>query len=132
MGFKKEKAVKELSIALDITINNYDLDPPTTESVVVVHVFKMPTAKQIERYHSEVVKIRRSKVKTFVANANWNLFVGTIMHVEGYDDLPSKDEQTLEVLEDYFRGDVVRLHVDGAVAALLEAISVEEAEWGKR
>ena len=132
MGFRKEKAVKEIRIGLTVQTVDHTANPPTQEEVLVGYVFKMPTTKQLERHNSEVVKLRRRSVKTYVSNANWNLFRSTIIYVEGYDDLPGREEQTLEILTEYFNADVVRMHVDGAVMALLEHISIEEADWEKK
>lgn len=131
MGFRKENAVTTITIPMRFQHINQDVG--TTEDVDVAHVFRPPTTKQRERYNSEAVKIKRRRVNTSVSAANWNLFRATILHVEGYDDLPANpEEQTLAILTEYFVGDVVRIHVDESVSRLMESISAEDIDWEKK
>ena len=133
-GFRKDTAVTIIRVPMSFQhqIKNADTGETTIEDADVAHNFKIPTIKARERYQRELATVKRGRVKTFLFNANWNLFQQVIQSVEGYDDLPKPEEQTHDALIQYFSDDVGRLHVDEAILRLIESISAQDSDWEKK
>ena len=133
MGFSKKNALTTVRVPMSFLheMKNSETGAVETEEVDVAHIFRLPTTKDRENYQQQVVSVKGRKMKHRSMQASWNLFARTILHVEGYDDLPTKEKQTKKELLKYFSDDIGRIHADEAVMRLLERISSEDSDWEK-
>jgi len=131
MGYSKEKAIAgEIQIPMAFLVR--DLDRGTTEDVTVVHYVQFPSKKIREQHDQESVKVKGRKIKTQLTSANWNMWLRVINRVEGYDDLNEEESADKRKLQEYFGGDVERIHVDECIRRLNEMISADDAEVEKK
>ena len=131
MGYSKAKAIAgELTIPMAFRVK--DLDRGTEEDVTVVHYVQFPSKKIREMHDQESVKVKGRKIKTQLTSANWNMWLRVINRVEGYDDLNEEESQNKAKLQDYFGGDVERIHVDECINRVNEMIGAEDAEVEKK
>ena len=100
--------------------------------MTVVHYVQFPSKKIREQHDQESVKVKGRKIKTQLTSANWNMWLRVINRVEGYDDLNEADSQNVAKLQEYFGGDVERIHVDECIRRLNEMISADDAEVEKK
>ena len=130
MGFRKDRAIRQIRVPMLYKITNED--EGTYEEVRVAHVFEYPSGPQRERFDKDSVQVKGRKVRPSVSIANWNLWKQTILFVEGYDDLPPTKEQNRELLVKYFNDDSVRIHVDDAMTRMWDLVKAEDDEWEKK
>ena len=134
MGFKKKKFTTTIHIPMSFLHQflNDAGDVVEEESVEVTHIFRTPTSKHMERYRREVVKVKGTRMQHGGTKALWNLFCGTIIRVEGYDDLSAEDQQDRGNIVQYFNDDLVRHHAENGVELLLERLQSDEAGFEKK
>ena len=133
MGFSKKKAASTIQIPMTFQHQFVDSDGELIgeEDVKVIHHFRPPGSRQMERYRGEVVRVKGRKMRHEGTKALWNLFCGTIVRVEGYDDLPAEDQTKGNIVQ-YFNDDVVRHHAENGVELLLERLQSEDADLEKK
>ena len=126
MGFKKSKALEEIKVP--ILFNMAGEDGVGLEQVEVAHIFKIPTPKVREEWQRKLLKVKGKKISTGSrSEANWYLWLNTVIRVEGYDDLPQTEDW-----KQYFSDNIGRIHVDSAVDMLMESLGGEEVETEKK
>lgn len=125
-GFRKSKALEEIRVPMLVNMANEEGTGLT--QVEVAHIFKIPLPNVREEWQRRLLKVRGKKIQTGSrSEANWYLWVHSILKVEGYDDLPMG-----EGWKDYFADPIGRIHVDNAVDMLMESLSSEETDQEKK
>lgn len=126
MGFKKSKALEEIRVPMIVNMANED--GTGLEQTEVAHYFKIPLPNVREEWQRRLLKVKGKKISTgSKSEANWYLWLHTIVKVEGYDDLPTTGDW-----KQYFTDPIGRIHVDNAVDMLMESLSAEEGEQEKK
>lgn len=125
MGFKKPTVAQSL-ITVPMSVPVFSDDP--LERVDVAHVFKIPSTEVRAEYQKMLVKVKgRRVIGGNTSEANWFLWLNSIDHVEGYDDLP-----TGENWKTYFDDTIGHIHVDNAVTRLMDYLTGDEADFEKK
>lgn len=127
MGFKKPSILStdlEISVPMIVHVFSGDAEDVAT----VTHIFKIPSTEVREQYTRLLVSVKGRRIKRgSTSEANWYLWRGCIIRVEGYDDLPLGDGW-----HEYFNDTIGRIHVDSAVTQLMDYLGGEEAEQEKK
>ena len=125
MGYSKARTLTQIRIPL--TVNVMSEDGSAVESVQVAHIFNIPSAADREEYNRRLLIIKGKKIKQGSrSDASFYLWKRCIHSVEGYDDLPIIDKDGAWM--SYFNDDICRIHIDGAIDALMEVVNTEEGE----
>ncbi len=126
MGFKKSKALEEIKVPMLVNMANEDGTGLTQTEVA--HIFKIPLPNVREEWQRKLLKVKGKKISTGSrSEANWYLWLNTVLRVEGYDDLPTTAEW-----KQYFADPIGRIHVDSAVDMLMESLGAEETDQEKK
>jgi hypothetical protein len=132
MGFKKANVAQFIRVGFIVNTLNKDTVPPTLTTEEVYHTFSYPTAADRQTFQRNSVKVKGRKLSTQTSEAAFILWQSCIQFVEGYDDLPSKEEQQKPLLVNYFSDDIGRLHVDEAIERLMSTIGAEDIDVEKK
>lgn len=119
MGFSKAHVPQEIAIVF--VVHQAGMD-----DVELKHVFRRPTMRERERYRKLSARFEKGQLKPDFTAANAYIWNACIKSVDGYDDLPLGDFRT------YFEDDLGAEHRDAAARQLLDYITEEEAELGKK
>jgi len=126
MGFRKSKAFEQIRVPM--IVNTFNEEDQLVEAVEVVHVFRIPDPDARTEWERRLVQVKGKKIKHGSrSDANWKLWLSSVISVEGYDDLP-KGERWKE----YFTDPIGRIHVDSAIAQLMDFLGSEEVEQEKK
>lgn len=119
MGFSKAKVLESIAIGLTFRLQD-------GEEATVTHTFRRPTMKEREKYRKLSTRFEKGVLKPDFTTANAYLWNACIQSVDGYDDLPDGDFRS------YFEDDRGAEHRDAAARHLLDYITEEEVDLGKK
>lgn len=131
MGFKISKASdpSEIIVPLDVNVT-YEIESGEPETLEVRHVFRIPTRSEREKHQQLMVKVRGQSVKSVGSTeANFWLWKQCFIRLEGYDDLPETRQQIINTFEE---SEVLHLHAENAISALLNHITGAEGDIVKK
>lgn len=116
MGFSFDNAVEEVSVELNV----YQRVDKILNEVQVLHVFRHPTATELDTYRQKLARFKGRKARADFSGAASYLWAQTIIRVEGYNDLP-KDEWK----KFFLTNEIARIHTMSAVDELVAVASPE-------
>jgi len=114
MGFNFENAVQEVSVELTV----YQRVDGILREEQVTHVFRHPTATELDTYRQKLARFKGRKAKADFSGAANYLWGQTILSVDGYDDLPEDDWKKF-----FLTDGIARIHATAAVDELVEVAS---------
>ena len=114
MGFSFENAVQEVSVELNV----YQRIDGILSDVNVIHVFRHPTATELDKYRQKLAQFKGRKAKADFSGAATYLWGQTVIRVEGYDDLPKDDWKKF-----FLTDNIARIHATSAVDELVAVAS---------
>jgi len=114
MGFSFENAVQEVSVELNV----YQRVDGILSDVNVTHIFRHPTATELDKYRQKLTQFKGRKAKADFSSASTYLWGQTIIRVEGYDDLPKDDWKKF-----FLTDNIAKIHATSAVDELFAVAS---------
>lgn len=116
-GFDFDECVETVSIEVDAKARRNGV----IVEEKVTHLFRMPTAKEIDKYRSLLSQVKGRRVKTDYARAANFLWAKCIIEVRDYVKLPEK-------WKEFFLADPrAQVHVQSAIEGLIE-VAIPDAE----
>jgi len=116
MGFSFKNSVQEVSVELTV----YQRVDGILNETTVVHVFRHPTASELDTYRQKLAQFKGRKARADFSGASIYLWGQTIIRVERYDDLPKEDWKKF-----FLTDDKARIHATSAVDELVAVASPE-------
>ena len=138
MGFNFNKAVKaekqeEIVIPLNVNVIYKDEEGVAAgepDNLEVRHVMRLPSINEREKYQQMLVKIRGQNIKAQgSAEAGFWLWKQCMLRLEGYDELPTTQQQIIKAFEE---STILHIHAEKAAEALLNYINASEGEISKK
>ena len=127
MGFKKSKAFEQIKVPM--VVNTASENGEQLEQVEVAHIFRIPLPDVREEWQRRMLKTKGRKVQIGSrSDANFYLWLNSIITVEGYDDLDVQKPDWKR----YFDDPIGRIHVDSAVDMLMNTLGSDEVEQEKK
>ena len=120
MSFDFANTVDEISIAIEVHQKKDGL----IQTETVEHVFKMPTAADIDNYRKQLAQFRGRRTKTNFIQAALYLWSRCILKVSGYEGLDDKWK------EFFLTDDRAKIHVQSAVDELID-VAIPSGEFEK-
>ncbi len=114
MGFSFANAVQEVSVELNV----YQRVDGILNDVNVIHVFRHPTATELDKYRQKLAQFKGRKAKADFSGAATYLWAQTIVRVEGYDDLPKEEWKKF-----FLTDPIAKIHATSAVDELVAVAS---------
>ena len=126
-GFKKSKAFEQIRVPM--IVNTADESGLQLEQVEVAHVFRVPLPEVREEWQRTQLQQKGKRFQLgHKSEANFVLWLKTIITVEGYDDLDLKNPDWKR----YFDDPIGRIHVDNAVDMFMNILTSDEVEQEKK
>lgn len=140
MGFSIKKTMEQekdalVRVPLSVNVIYEDRDPNTKLDIApdhcdVVHVFRLPTVPEREKYQQMMVKVRGQSIRaTGYQEATLWLWSQCIKSLEGYDDLPPTKDQYIKVFKE---SAILHIHAERATEALLTHLNASEDDILKK
>ena len=113
MGFNFKNAIHEVSVELTV----YQRMDGVLSEAKVLHVFRHPTAPELDSYRGKLASFKGKKTKVNFSAASAYLWAQCIERVEGYDELPEEWKKF------FLTDDIGRIRSASAVDELLAVAS---------
>ena len=112
MSFSFKNSVDEVSIE----VNVFQRVGGVLEEESVVHLFKTPTASELDTYRQKLTSFKGRRPKVNFTEAESYLWNKCILKVEGYEGIPENWK------EFFLTNDKARIHASSAVNELIEIV----------